>query len=176
MAQVTQNTREKLASTIDAVVSEATKGGLFESVAKADEGKPEHVLVIAVAKDTPEPVYYRLELLDGHLAVSWCSPDRYISQSIETDVLWTGDDLDDLIDEELVDLGWDRGRLKPLKHYRNDEMLFIFVSALPLTPEAVGPDDAKDLARVLMAYENAFRELGDMSGDEPDPFDIGKEK
>lgn len=173
MAPVTQNTREKLASTIDAVVSEAARSGLFESVAKADEGKPGHVLVIAVAKDTPEPVFYRLEVLDGHLAVSWCSPDRYISQSIETDVLWTGDDLDDLIDEELVDLGWDRGRLKPLKHFRNDEMLFIFVSALPLTIEEVGAEDAKDVARALMAYEHAFRELGDMAGDEDEPYEMG---
>lgn len=170
---MTGNIREKLADTIDSVVAEANGSDFFESVAKADEGKPELVLVIAVAKDTPEPVFYRLEVLEGDLAVSWCSPDRYISQSIETDVLWTGDDLDDLIDEELVDLGWNRGRLKPLKHYRNDEMLFVFISRLPIPADKVTPSDAKDIALALMAYEHAFRELGDMASEEEDPFDFG---
>jgi len=176
MASVIGNMREKLADTIDLVVTEVTRSGLFESAAKADEGKPEHVLAIAVAKDTPEPVFYRLEVLDGDLAVSWCSPDRYISQSIETDVLWTGDDLDDLIDEELVDLGWNRGRLKPLKHFRNDEMLFVFISRLPIPADRASSSDAKDIALCLMAYEHAFRELGDMAGEEEDPFDIGSDE
>lgn len=168
--------RERLKSTLEAVATEARASGLFEQVSLAGPDAPDHVLLTATAKDTPELVYYRLEILDGDLAVSWCSADRYISQSIETDVLWTGDDLDDLIDEELVDLGWERGRLKPLKHYRNDEMLFIFVSRLPLSPDRVTPDDAVDLSRAIMAYEHAFRELGDMSGDEEDPFAFGDQE
>ncbi len=176
MGSLTGNLREKLADTIDGIVSEAARSGLFESVAKADEGKPDHVLAIAVAKDTPEPVFYRVEVVDGDLAVSWCSPDRYISQSIETDVLWTGDDLDDLIDEELVDLGWERGRLKPLKHFRNDEMLFVFISRLPIRADQATAADAADIALALMAYEHAFRELGDMAGEPDDPFDMGSDE
>lgn len=165
MSAVTGNTRDELSTLLDAVVAEAAESGNFASVVKAPADAPEHVLVVAEAKDTPEPVQYRLEVYNGKLAVSWCSPDRYISQSIETDVLWTGDDLDDLIDEELVDLGWDRGRLSPLKHFRNDEMLFVFISGLPLSPSDATSADSVDIVRAMLAYEIAFRELGDMAGD-----------
>ncbi|MFG0293577.1 MAG: hypothetical protein ACIAQF_13080 [Phycisphaerales bacterium JB065] len=158
--------RTELEAIIEAVVSELESAGVFESVRKAGDDEPEQVLIVATAKDTPEPVYYRLELAGDQIAVGWYSPDRYLSQSIETDILWTGDDLDDLIDEELVDLGWDRGRLRPLKHFRNDEMLFTFVSATPIVAQSVTQNDAEDLARVMLAYEIAFRELGDMAGDE----------
>lgn len=168
MPAETGHMRAELGTVIDAVVKELGASDAFESVGIADEGKPDHVLLIAVAKDTPEPVFYRLEVVDGLLAVSWCSPDRYISQSIETDVLWTGDDLDDLIDEELVDLGWNRGRLKPLKHFRNDEMLFVFISQTPIKAGEATEADAADLAKAVLAYEIAFRELGDMAGDEDD--------
>lgn len=160
--------RAELESVIDAVVTELEGAGVFESVCKAGGDLPEHVLAVATAKDTPEPVYYRLEVVGDRIGVGWFSPDRYLSQSIETDILWTGDDLDDLVDEELVDLGWNRGRLEPLKHYRNDEMLFTFLSATPIGADRAKPDDAKDLAKVVLAYEIAFRELGDMAGDDED--------
>ena len=168
MPAETSQMRTELGTLIESVVRELEASGAFASVGVADESKPGSVLLVADAKDTPEPVCYRLEVMDGTLAVSWCSPDRYISQSIETDVLWTGDDLDDLIDEELVDLGWNRGRLEPLKHYRNDEMLFVFVSKTPIGAGEATEADASDIAKVLMAYEIAFRELGDMAGDEDD--------
>lgn len=158
--------RTELETVIEAVVNELESAGVFECVRKAGDEEPEQVLIVATAKDTPEPVYYRLERAGDQIAVGWYSPDRYLSQSIETDILWTGDDLDDLIDEELVDLGWNRGRLNPLKHFRNDEMLFTFVSETPIEANTVTENDAKDLARVMLAYEIAFRELGDMAGDE----------
>jgi hypothetical protein len=157
--------RAELGSVIEAVVSKLEAEGVFEDVRRADDDLPGHILAVAVAKDTPEPVHYRLEVVDGQLAVGWFSPDRYLSQSIETDVLWTGDDLDDLIDEELIDLGWNRGKLKPLKHYRNDEMLFTFISPTPIAAADARPEDALDIARVMLAYEIAFRELGDMADD-----------
>lgn len=168
MPAETGQMRAELETVIDAVVKQLESSDAFESVGVADEGKPDGVLLIAVAKDTPEPVFYRLEVVEGLLAVSWCSPDRYISQSIETDVLWTGDDLDDLIDEELVDLGWNRGRLKPLKHFRNDEMLFVFISETPIKAADATASDAEDLTKAVLAYEIAFRELGDMAGDDDD--------
>ncbi len=121
----------------------------------------------AAAAGTPSPVHYRLEPEEDALWVSWCTPDRYLSQSIEADLLWTGDDLDDLIDEELVDLGWDRGQLEPLRHHRNDEQLFTFRSRLPMPVSSLDPErDAEDLARCVLAYHLAFRELGDMTAED----------
>lgn len=168
MTAVSGQTRDELSMLLDDLVLRAAASEHFAKVWKADGQSPDHVLIVAEAKNTPEPVYYRLEIYEDTLAVSWCSPDRYISQSIETDILWTGDDLDDLIDEELVDLGWNRGRLKPLKHFRNDEMLFAFISGLPITPKQATVADTQDILRVLEAYAIAFSELGDMAGDGED--------
>jgi hypothetical protein len=149
-----------VASALDAAGAACDAAGVFERVER------DGAMLRCHAKDTPEPVVYRLEAQPDGLWVSWNSADRYISQSIEADLMWTGDDLDDMIDEELVDLGWTRGRLKPLDHFRNDEMLFTFRSKLPLDPAQLSEADGEDLARCVLAYELAFRELGDMAGDE----------
>ncbi len=158
----TDNAVHDRISLLDAVAQHAREHDGFAAV------EVDGPVVVAHAKDTPSPVYYRLELADADVHVSWNTPDRYLSQSIEADLLWTGDDLDDLIDEELVDLGWNRGRLDKLSHYRNDEMLFTFRSKLPLAAADLSQRDAEDLARCLMAYEIAFRELGDMQEDDED--------
>ena len=47
-------------------------------------------------------------------------------------------------------------------------MLFVFVSQTPIGAGEATEVDASDIAKVLMAYEIAFRELGDMAGDEDD--------
>ena len=145
---------------LHAVADHAREEDVFESV------NVHHGVVVATGRDTPAPVYYRLEVGDNGVHVSWNTPDRYLSQSIEADLMWTGDDLDDLIDEELVDLGWNRGKLGPLSHYRNDELLFTFRSPVPVKVGQLSTADSEDLARCLLAYEIAFRELGDMQGDD----------
>jgi hypothetical protein len=147
---------------LDAAAQHARAADVFDNVTVRPS------LLVAEARDTPAPVFYRLELGDGDIYVSWNTPDRYLSQSIEADLMWTGDDLDDLIDEELVDLGWERGRLAKLDHYRNDEMLFTFRSKVPLVAASITENDAEDLARCLLAYELAFRELGDMNESDED--------
>ncbi len=125
------------------------------------------MLLIAVAKDTPEPVFYRLEVVEGLLAVTgarrtgtsasrsrqtFCGPVTIsTTSSMRNWSIWAGTEGD-----------------SPLKHFRNDEMLFVFVSRLPIKAAESSEADAKDLAKAVLAYEIAFRELGDMAGDDDD--------
>ena len=85
--------------------------------------------------------------------------DRWLSESVEADVLHSGDHFEDLLEEELIDQGYDV-RLK-VEHFRNDDKVFVFRSPVP----ADRPDD---VTRTLLAYEACFRELGDMTPDEDD--------
>lgn len=117
---------------------------------------------------SPEPAHYALHLDDGKLFVGWYTLDRYLSQSIEAELMWTGDDLEDCIDEELVDQGWTRGSLGPLEHFRDEEKRYTFRSPVPISPTDMSEDDARDLVRCLLAYEAVFRELGDMKPDDED--------
>lgn len=111
---------------------------------------------------------HRIEWREGRLWVSLVTPDRWLSQSIEADLVHTGDKLEDLIDEELVDQGCDAGPL-PVEHFRSQDMLYTFRSPLPISPDQAGEDRSVQIAAAaLLAYEAAFRELGDMGGVEED--------
>lgn len=139
----------------------AREGGAFDA-AEVSGG-----VLTCHAAGTPEDVWFRIEFDDGVLWVSWVTPNRYISQSIEADLMWTGDDLDDMIDEELVDQGWTGGSLGPMEHFRNDERLYTFRSRVPMDTAQLGGDGAALwLVQCLRAYSEAFGELGDMK---PDP-------
>lgn len=83
--------------------------------------------------------------------------------------MWTGDDLAELVDEERIDQGFTRGELGKVDHHRNPEKLFIFRSSIPIDLQSIDPSrDAPDLLKCLLAYEAAFRDLGDMKPKEND--------
>lgn len=124
-------------------------------------------MIVAEAAEAPEPVEYRLFFEDGALWVSWSTPDRWLSQSIEADLMFTGDDLDDMIDEEIVDLGWELGKLGGIEHFRSEDKRYTFRSKIGLAPEQVEKAGTR-LAWAIMAYDIVFAELGDMKGDEDD--------
>jgi len=110
--------------------------------------------------DPAMPAAYRLEQRHGRPFVSLVTPDRWLSESIEADLMHTGDDLEELIDEELAELGHPGPRLT-VTHFRSDDMLYTFRSPIPVGRD--DPPDACDTAtRCLLAYEAAFRQLGDM--------------
>lgn len=168
---------EVLMSSSSSVKVPAGVAPLMEAVGKVLGDDIAYDLVTAAptrveghAADAPEGALYRLEYREGKLWVAWVSPDRYLSQSIEAVLVFTGDDLDDMIDEELVDLGWERGRLAPNEHFRDEDKLFTFRSALPIDPAALDAGSLKALAtdgaRAVNAYRIAFSELGDMDGGE----------
>ena len=121
--------------------------------------------VRCVARDAAAHAEFRLCLEDGGLWVGMYTPDRWLSQSIEADLMHTGDKLEDLIDEELVDLGCDAGPL-PFEHFRNDDKEYVFRSPTPFSLDAPAEDASRVAGLCLLAYEAAMRELGDMSGGE----------
>ena len=50
---------------------------------------------------------------------------EWLSESIESDLMHSGDKLDELIEEELVDQGEEPGHIS-FEHFRSDDMLFTF--------------------------------------------------
>jgi len=138
---------------IDPVRRAADAAGAFGPVA-VREGR-----LICHAKAAAEPASYRLGFEGGTLWVSLVTADRWLSESIEADLMHTGDKIEDLIAEELVELGGARpaGGIK-CEHFRSDDMLFTFRTPVPA--------DAASATRYLLAYEACFRRLGDMGAGE----------
>lgn len=145
---------------LDAVADKAREVGVFDSV-KLEDNRLE-----CGARDV-EAAFYRLDWEDdGRLWVSIATPDRWLSESIESDLLNTGDKIDELIQDELIELGVEKDPPK-VEHFRSVDLLFTFRSPVPL--EGLGEDEARALAaHYLIAYEACFRQLGDMSGEEED--------
>ena len=116
------------------------------------------------ALNSSSPAWYRLEEEQGKWFVSLVTEDRWLSESIETDLLHYGDPLDELLDEELDELHYE-GPPLTVKHYRSDDMLYTFRSVLPISE--LSSENSRDTAVLcLLAYEATFRELGDMMQDE----------
>lgn len=137
----------------------AEKADVFAEV-KLDRG-----MIQCLARDAAEQAWYRVAPSADHggWAVSLVTPDRWLSESIESDLMHFGDPIEELIEEELIELGH-RGDPLPVKHFRSDDLLYTFVSPLPID-QAKHEDEAIATATTcLLAYEAAFRELGDMSG------------
>ncbi|HBS29258.1 MAG TPA: hypothetical protein DEB06_07360, partial [Phycisphaerales bacterium] len=87
--------------------------------------------------DCTDPVQpealFRFALDAGALTVNWVSADRYLSQSIEAELRWTRESIDDLMDEELADRGFD-GSASRMTHFRDAEKCFVFRWELPIPP------------------------------------------
>jgi hypothetical protein len=114
------------------------------------------------AKNSAEPAWYRIERTDDKWNVSLVTANRWLSESIEADLMHYGDPIEELIEEELAELGY-KGKPLEVKHYRSDDMLYTFRSPMPVK-EADGQKAVDVATQCLLAYEAAFRELGDMSG------------
>jgi len=112
------------------------------------------------ARDSAAEAFYALEVVDGGLAVSLATADRWLSESIESDLMHHGDPLEELVSEELAELGVE---VDPdslvVRHYRSEDRLYTF-----LTPLSSGVS-AELALTYLLAYEAAFRGLGDMTDD-----------
>jgi hypothetical protein len=120
--------------------------------------------VECAAKDAGAPAFYRAFVEAGSFWVALVTPDRWLSQSIEADLVHTGDKLEDLIEEELVDQGLENLRPR-LEHFRSEDRLFTFRSPVPDLGSGV---EARVVVGFLLAYEACFRNLGDMAGGDED--------
>lgn len=143
-------------SLLNEVAREAERAGVFGTVSVRD-GR-----LVCTAKNSAAPASYRIHPDGERLWVSLVTADRWLSESIEADLMHTGDDLSDLLEEELVDQGV-TGAKPTFEHFRSDDLLFTFRTPLP------GKDlSATTALRWLLAYEACFRRLGDMSVGEDD--------
>lgn len=125
------------------------------------------VLLVAAAKASAAPAEYRLEWDGAKKAVyvSLVMADRWLSESIESHLVEHGDKMEELLEDELVEVGYfDRGEapIEHIEHFRSDDKLFTFRAAVPLG-EHVDDAEATDLTvRLMLAFEACFRQLGDM--------------
>lgn len=144
---------------IESVAKHARQAGVFGLV-RAETQPPR---LVAEALASGEPAEYRLDVQDGRLWVSLVTPARYLSQSIEQDLVHQGDKIDDLLADELIDQEASVKRLA-VEHFRSADKLFTFRAALPIDLPHAGARESIDLAtRVLLAFEACFGPLGDMS-------------
>jgi len=138
---------------LQSVLPEASARGVFSKVESLADRIRCH------AKDCPEPAWYELAAVGESIVVRFATPDRWLSESIESDLMHFGDPLEELVEEELAELGW-RGRVPQIKHFRDDDRHYTFENPLPQAAAA----DASVAAKFLFAYEAAFRSLGDVGG------------
>lgn len=152
---------------LDAVAERARQSELFESVEVAAG------LVRGHAKVVESDCWYQvgpLETVDNtsRFWVGIHTPDRWLSGSIEADLLNLGDKYEDLLEEELVEQGWSGNARLPVEHFRDDDKVFVFRSPVEIDADQALDDPAlaERLAQAMFAYESAFRELGDMVPEE----------
>lgn len=146
---------------VDRVRARAEKAGVFGSV-RLEGGS-----LVCRALNSAEEAHYRLTPQGAHLIVSLDMLDRWQSESIESGLMHSGDKLEELLDEELAELGYE-GKTPSYRHFRNDDKLFVFETTVPL--EGLSEADAIErAAQFLLGYEACFRQLGDMdAGDDGD--------
>ena len=136
-----------------AVQDAAERADVFGAVCIDERG------VCCEAKNSAEPAWYRVSVVDDAVWISLETADRWLSGSIEADLVNTGDKLDELIEEEVVDLGHVDAKVS-FEHLRSDDKLYIFRSKL--TTPMDDPKCAEHAGIWLLGYELVFRELGDM--------------
>lgn len=133
--------------------------------------------LICLARAAEAEASYRVEVTEDHqtVYVGLYTTNRWLSESIETDLLHTGDDLVELLEEELADIKGPAGaKAAPaegrphVEHFRNDDLEFVFRTPidLPKGEELDGELMIQRVSRMLMAYEATFGELGDLKTDD----------
>jgi hypothetical protein len=140
---------------LEALRTNAEKAGVFKESKVTSKG-----VLQCAAKRSAEPAWYRVDKAEGKWRISLVTADRWLSESIEADLMHFGDPIEELIEEELIDQGY-KGNPLEVKHYRSDDMLYTFISEIPVD-ESKGPKALETATQCLLAYEAAFRELGDM--------------
>jgi hypothetical protein len=147
---------EGLASFLSLVGEKAQRAGVFGGVQVKGE------VLVCAAKNSAEPAEYRLDADAGKLWVSLVTPNRWLSESLESDLEHTGDEVEELVEEELVELDYKGPPMGPSQHYRSEDKLFTFRSPVPVAPGALDEGAVNIAATCLLAYEACFRRLGDM--------------
>lgn len=139
---------------LSGVRAEAERAGVFGEVSVRGG------MLVCLAKGPEAPASYRVFGDGGRVWVSLVMADRWLSESIESDLMHTGDKIEDLVAEELAELGEASAEVR-VEHFRSDDLLFTFRT--PISASVAG--SVAGVARWLLAYEACFRRLGDMGGE-----------
>ncbi|MFN0012275.1 MAG: hypothetical protein ACKVS8_11600 [Phycisphaerales bacterium] len=155
-------TSPALVRLLEAVGKRAHAAGVFGGV-KVVAGR-----LTCLCKASPEPAEFRVDVQgggEGQVCVSLVTPHRYLSQSIEQDLVHQGDKLDDLLKDELVDQEYAGPALR-VEHFRSPppDMLYTFRTLVGIDAAAAeGADAVERVVQVLLAYDACFSPLGDLS-------------
>jgi hypothetical protein len=133
---------------------------LLADAAAIGETKQDGDVLICHAIGTVEEAHYRVEVEEDRIWVSMVTKDRWLSESIEADLMNSGDKLEELIDDELADLGAADLPVS-FEHFRSDDMFFTFRSPIEI-PQAGLSEAAKSTSLMLLAYVACFEQLGDV--------------
>ena len=115
-------TSPSTARLFEAVATVASKSGVFGPVEVRKAGS--QAILACAAKNSAEPAEYRLFEEGGRLWVSLVTDNRWLSQSIESQLYHSGDKLEELLDEELYDVGYE-GQTLPFEHFRSKDLLIL---------------------------------------------------
>lgn len=143
---------------LQAVSDRAAKAAVFGPIAiKRD-------MLVCEAMNSAEPAEYRIARDNGKVWVSVVTANRWLSESIESDLEHTGDEVEELVEEELIELDYTGEKMGASQHYRSEDKLFTFRSPLPIGVNAAATDTkaVETATTCLLAYEACFRRLGDM--------------
>ncbi len=147
-----------LAALLSAVRAHAEASGLFGEVTL------EGATLSLVAPHAAAPAWYRVLAEQGHLYIALVTPDRYLSQSIEQDLVHAGDKMGDLLNDELIDVDHPAPYRPVVEHFRDPQKLFTFRSVAPASDLAGSlSDSAQRIWLTLKAYQACFVNLGGMN-------------
>ena len=150
---------KSMQSTIDQVLQAV--GDRARAACVFGEVVVEGEMLVCLAVGAAEVASYRVHVDDGRVWTELVMADRWLSESIEADLMHTGDKLEELLEDELADLGESDPSVS-FEHFRSDDMLFTFRTPIEIPPG--GLDEIRErIALTLIAYEACFRNLGDMS-------------
>ncbi len=143
---------DTLWTVLDDAVAPLTDAGVFASVTRTADG------LRCDALHVEDECYYAVSVEEGAVWVGWYTPNRWLSESVEADLEHTGDKIDELLEDELIDQGLSI-RLK-LDHFRNTDKVFVFRGRITLPTNTSQATDL--IVKTLLAFQACFIELGDM--------------
>jgi hypothetical protein len=139
----------------------AEAAGCFGSVSSS------HGWLCIIAKGAAEHAEYRLGVENQKFWIALVTPDRWLSESVESDLVDNGDDAAELIDEEARSRGY-KSDVLTVAHFRDDKKMYTFRTPIPISVFPDGdvkgsPANIDTAFTILMSYQEVFSELGDMS-------------
>ncbi len=155
--------RMDLNTIIDNISTDANNSNRFIQVIKVSDPAPK---LVCTPQDCESDAQYNITQDDDGIWVSLTTPDRWLSESIETSLVSTGDDLTELLEDELAELDLDI--ILQFQHFRSEDKQFTFRSKVPIENVTADTEAAQLVLKCLLAYEACFHELGDMSATDSD--------